>query len=449
MPTFIVWSEYGEIADVAIHLANVEKYETYLHIADKNYKKIADGLVPKVENWWDCLGEGYIWIVDGTGTAPFQDWLREQGESVFGSSEEAADLENDRQLGQDLFRRAGFDQPESHNFTSIDEAISFVEENRDTRWILKQNGDAPKHLNHMGKFDDSVDMLYHLKEMKKEWNEAEFGKFDCDLMEVVTGTEIAASAFWNGHDWMRNKEGKVVGFINFEEKKEADGGMGETCGEMGTVFIGVTEDDPIFEDIMLRPEIGEALAESGFRGAFDINGCITDEGDYVAFEATSRPGVPSSSYEFIEGMEDSGSFFEKVATGSDESIEIKMGVGMVMCVVAKPFPLELHVEETGNSLGERLWPLQNGKPVSQFDKEQAKHIHFYNFALEDTEDGQVYKVATDSGYMLTVTASGNSLPRLRAKLIDYIKENLYLPGMKYRTDIGARAEEFIKENYAH
>src|ERR1700733_15021154 len=99
----------------------------------------------------------------------------------------------------------GFKQPESHNFTDIDEAIDFVKENKDTRYILKQNGDAPKHLNHMGKFKGNEDMIYHLEELKKGWNESQYGSFDCDLMEVVEGVEVAASAFFNGHDWLRDK----------------------------------------------------------------------------------------------------------------------------------------------------------------------------------------------------------------------------------------------------
>ena len=43
---------------------------------------------------------------------------------------------------------------------------------------------------------------------------------------------------------MRNADGKVVAFLNSEEKKEIDSGLGETCGEMGTLFYVTTEDYP-------------------------------------------------------------------------------------------------------------------------------------------------------------------------------------------------------------
>ena len=43
-----------------------------------------------------------------------------------------------------------------------------------TRYILKQEGDASKSINYLAKFDDNTDLIYHLEELKKKWNEAEF-----------------------------------------------------------------------------------------------------------------------------------------------------------------------------------------------------------------------------------------------------------------------------------
>jgi len=49
---------------------------------------------------------------------------------------------------------------------------------------------------------------------------------------------------------MRNADGKVVAFLNSEEKKEIDSGLGETCGEMGTLFYVTTEDHPPVKNIL-------------------------------------------------------------------------------------------------------------------------------------------------------------------------------------------------------
>lgn len=304
------------------------------------------------------------------------------------------------------------------------------------RFILKQNGDAPKSLNHIAKFDDNVDLIFHLETLKKRWSESEFGPIDFDLMEVVEGLEVAASAFFNGTEYMKDKDGNVVGYLNFEEKKEADGGTGETTGEMGTTFMGVTEKNKLFRDIMLKPKIIQALKAIKFRGIFDIN-CIKTKDGIVALEPTCRFGIPATSYEFCVGLDNVGEVIKNVAMGQNTPINVLQGIGMVMCVVAKPYPLEADVDAESTSIGERLWILDKGKPIKEFTKEQKKNIHLFNFYKDED-----YFVATKNGYLLTVTGTGKTIKETREKLIEYIKDNIYLANMKYRTDIGKRVEDF-------
>lgn len=435
MSTFLIFSEYGELLDLALALKR-EGHEVEM-VIDKEYSKIGDGLVTKCKTWWRHIGQNNIWVFDGCERGDLQDWLREKGEAVFGGSKEADRLENDRQLGQKLFRAAGFYQPESKNFKSIDEALKFVTENNDKKWILKQNGNAPKSINYKGEFSNNADMIFHLQELKNKWNEAQYGQVDFDLMEVVEGLEVAASAFFNGHDFLKNKDGKVVGFLNFEEKKEADNGLGETTGEMGTTFIGTTEDNKLFSDILLRPKIKEALITAKFRGVFDINCIKTDKG-LVALEPTCRFGIPATSYEFIEGLENAAEVIDGVARGTDVEAKVKPGVGMVMCVVAKPYPVESDVDDESSSIDERIWPLNGGKPAKNFTPEQLKHIHLQNVYYDNG-----YFVATKNGYILTVTGTGRTIQQSRDKLIEYIKDNIFISSMKYRTDIGLRVEKSL------
>lgn len=437
---FIVMSTFGELLDVAIHLSKVEKEKVLFCVTDPEYKKIGDGIVEKEENWHNCIGKGYIWVIDGCERADLQDWLREQGEYVVGTNKVMSEYEEDRQKGQEFFKKAGFKQPESHNFKDIDKAIEFVRDNPEKRWVMKQNGSAPKSLNHIGKFEGSEDMLYHLDEAKKSWNEHEYGAFDCDLMEFVDGVEVAASAFFNGSDWLRDRNGNVVGWLNFEEKKECDGSMGETTGETGTTFYGCDETNEIFKDILLRDEVTNLLKKTNYRGVFDINGSLTDDG-FVAFEPTSRFGIPATSYEFIAGLQsDTADLLEAMACGYDTPIETKRGWGMVIVVTAAPYPIEGSVSHENTSLGEKLWILEDGSPVDNFSSKQLSKIHLENF-LKD-EDGN-YKVATPNGYLLVVSGTGKTIEKTRERLMDFIKENIYISGMKYRTDIGKRIEGFL------
>lgn len=440
--TFYIISNFGELLDIAIWLEKVCKHKVIFNTLNGDEASIGKGIVTKETDWFKHLGKGYIWVIDGCENAELQDWLRARGESVVGTNVVMSELENDRQKGQQWFREAGFKQPESKNFkgdTAFSEAMDFITENSDKMYILKQNGSAPKHLNHKAHFEDGSDMLFHMEELSKSWNKAAYGEIDFDLMEVVEGTEIAASAFFNGHDFLRNKEGKVVGFLNFEEKKEANGNMGETTGETGTTFIGVDEDNEIFADIIMRPEIVQKLIDSDFRGVFDVNGSLTDEG-YVAFEATSRFGIPSSSYEFTEGLKtDCGIVLAAMAMGRDVPVEVNRDVGMVIVVAAKPYPVEADLEDSATSIGQKLWIVDGGFPAKDFDKEQLQHIHLENFEKDDNGD---YRVATKNGYLLTVTGSGKDIASVREELIEYIEDNIHIAGMKIRTDVGKRIEDF-------
>ncbi len=432
---FFIYSRYGEILDLALHLQQTGN-EVVFHTVDHVYESIGEGLVHKVKEWFPFLEQDYTWIFDGCSDGKLQDWLRSKGESVFGGSQRGDRMENDRQLNQAWFKAAGFHQPKSKNFTDFDSALKFINEHTDALWILKQNGEAPKGLSHMGKFPGGVDMIFHLEELKKKWNECEFGPIDFDLAEIVEGMEVAASAFFNGEDFLRAEDGLLTGFLNFEEKKEANGGTGETCGEMGTTFIQATEKNKLFNKILNRPKIIEGLQKMNFRGVFDIN-CIVGDKGITALEPTMRCGIPATSYEMEAGCANCADVINACAKGEQVVPQLTPGIGMVMCVVAKPFPIEAEVAPEASSQGERLWVLQGGVPQASLSPDQEKHIHLYNFHYSDN----VYRVATKNGYLLTVTASGDKISRVRSGLIKYIKDNLYLSGMKYRTDIGVRVEQ--------
>lgn len=442
---FFIISTYGEMLDVALHLQDVEKHEVKMWIPDQKHKRIGNGLVEKDDQYYRYLDGSWTFLIDGCERGDLQDWLRGANGAgikvpVFGGSRQGDELENNRQMGQAIFKRAGFYQPESQNFQNIDEALAFVKSNTDRLWILKQNGDAPKSLNHAGHFDNNADMLWHLESLKKRWNESQFGQFDCDLMEQVSGLEVAASAYFNGQDFLRNAEGKVVAFLNFEEKKEADGGLGETCGEMGTLFFTTTEDHPLVQEILMRPVLLQAWRDAGVRGIVDVN-CIQTDRGMVALEFTNRPGVPSSSYEFCVATKNFGEVLDNCAKGLRTPIEVEYGWGMVMVLAAKPFPAEADMDEEATSIGEKLWILKNGKPQGTFTGEQKRRIHLENFYRDDEGN---YIVATKNGYLLTVTGYSRmhrSIAAVREELIGYIADNLYISGMKYRTDIGKRVED--------
>jgi phosphoribosylamine-glycine ligase len=109
-------------------------------------------------------------------------------------------------------------------------------------------------------------------------------------------------------------------------------------------------------------------------------------------------------------------------------------------IVAPPFPVEVDLEEPATSLGEKLWIVgKDGKPIDDFTPDQLRHIHLQNFKKNDEGN---YIVATKGGYLLTVTGYGNDIADARKKMLEYIKNNLYITDMGYRQDLGENVEKY-------
>lgn len=438
MGKYFIYSEFGEALDIGLKLQE-EGNEVLWHVENADYHKIGENMLHAAKHWYRHLGMGYTWYVDGTSTGKFQDWLRSKGEFVFGSSDKGAKLEENRQAGQQLFKRMGLYVPFSQNFKDLTAPLDFVKKHRDKKYILKQNV-GPKSINHKTKFDGAEDMIFHLEELKSKWNKAEWGDFDADLMEQVEGTEIAVSAFFNGKNFLKGTDGKIAAFINLEHKKAYDKNLGPTCGEAGTVFITANSDNKLVKQLLENKALIDVLRKVEFRGVFDINGCLTKKG-YVGFETTMRPGVPSSSWEFLSGAGlamKTGDMIDIVAKGLDKPLKLTPGVGIVIVVSAPPYPLEASIEKEATSLDQRLWIFKDKKIQKDFDVEQRNHIHLENFYKDEAGN---YRVATKNGYMYVVSMGGKNIKEAREKCMKYIKDNTYLTDFAWRTDIGEEYEK--------
>lgn len=123
-------SKDGDALDLALRLQH-EGHEVALAIRDREYTKVGDGFgLRKVDDWkaelpW--VGKGGLIIFDQTGWGKEQDKLRKAGYSVVGGSEGGDRLELDRQHAQDVFKKHGIKTVRSRHFTSVDEAIKFVQ----------------------------------------------------------------------------------------------------------------------------------------------------------------------------------------------------------------------------------------------------------------------------------------------------------------------------------
>src|SRR6266566_4025165 len=138
---FLFVSLDGLIADIAWQVVK-EGHEVKLFTESKEEREIADGFVPKTDDWVREVPWSDVVIFDdvlGQGAKAHQ--LRQTGKLVVGGSPYTDQLEDDRAFGQQELKKAGVSIIPQENFHSFDEAIAFVRANPN-RYVIKPSGEA-------------------------------------------------------------------------------------------------------------------------------------------------------------------------------------------------------------------------------------------------------------------------------------------------------------------
>jgi len=409
-------------ADIACRLKQ-EGHDVKFHIIEKDRRDNLENLVPKTVDWkkelvWVGKGENSLIIFDNVGYGKKQDQLRKKGYSVFGGCELGDKLEENRQFGKEVFGHYGLNTVPLINIDSVQDAINFVKRNPHA-WVIKQNGNDGKDFSYVGEFDDGHDIVNVLENFKLRYTDTVI-----TLQQKITGVEIGVGRYFNGHDWVGPIE------INIEHKKLYPGDLGSTTGEMGTLaWYDDDEKNKLFQETLAK--IKPYLEEVDFRGDFDIN-CIVNEEGVFPLEATARFGSPIIHLHTEIHQSPWGDFLKAIADGKPYDLKWRKGYGIVVLVTVPPFPYNQKAKGV-------CW-----KGINVYFDEEAKknleHIHFEEMSVD--RHGQYY-ISGDHGYILYVTEMGKKVKDVMTKTYDLLK-HIYIPKMFYRNDIGLK---FINEDY--
>ncbi|MFH1695330.1 MAG: phosphoribosylglycinamide synthetase C domain-containing protein [Candidatus Micrarchaeota archaeon] len=213
------------IADIAWHVVK-EGHNAKLFVENPEDAEVADGFVPKVDDWEKEVDWADVIIFDdvlGHGTKAKK--LRDAGKLVVGGTPYTDMLEDDRAFGQEELKKHGVPILPYRDFTSFEEAIDFVKANPG-QYVIKPSGEAQniKGLLFIGEEDDGKDVIQVLSDYNKAWSK-KIPLFQ--LQKRVNGVEIAVGAFFNGKEFIYPIN------VNFEHKKLFPGNLGPSTGEMG------------------------------------------------------------------------------------------------------------------------------------------------------------------------------------------------------------------------
>lgn len=390
-----------------------EGHEAKYFIESPEYKDVADGFVPKTDNWEAEVGWADIIVFDDTlGFGEHAKRLREQGKLVIGGTPYTDRLEDDRAFGQEELKRHGVSILSYQNFTDFGEGIAYIRANPG-KYVLKPSASdyAPKGLLFIGNEDDGGDTIRILTAYQNTWSD-KVKAFQLQK-KVTSGVEVAVGAFFNGEKFLEPIN------VNFEHKKLFPGDLGVSTGDMGNSMFW-SKPNALFNATLKNME--PTLQKEGYVGYIDINCIVNGQGIYP-LEFTCRFGYPTLSIQ-AEGIQHPmGEFFWGLATKELTEIRTKKGFQIGAYIVVPPFPFD--DPKTFNSMSKNM-------PVV-FQKPMNDGVYIFEVKLVEDE----WLITGASGVVLTVTGTGNTMREAQRQMYNRIG-NIIIPNMYYRTDIGDR-----------
>ena len=374
---------------------------------------VYNGFIEKVDKWEDYKDWADVIIFDDVEFGEIAEDLRKKGKKVIGGTIYTDKLEMDREFGQMEMKKYGINILPQSQFSDYDQAIEYIKNNPD-RYVFKPSGNVAssgKGLSFLGEEDDGKDIITLLEQNKDVWQK-KAPVFQ--LQKYVSGVEVAAGAYFNGKDFILPIN------INFEHKRIFPGDIGPFSGEMGTLMFW-SKPNTLFK--MTLEKMKPALAESGYVGYVDINCIVNGKGIYP-LEFTCRFGYPTIQIQ-SEGISMlMGEWLYKLANGENFEIKTKKGFQIGVRILV-PTCFTFNDQE--------LIDMYKDLPILFKKQGNLDGVHIEDVKLEEG----VWRIAGESGYLLVITGSGNTVAEAQDKAYSRVK-NVMIQNMFYRTDIGSK-----------
>jgi phosphoribosylamine--glycine ligase len=399
------------ITDIAWQVVK-EGHDVRYYIKKKGARSIGDGFVPKSSDWKaDAEWADVVVFDDVLGMGEDAHRLRKAGKAVVGGTPYTDRLEDDRAFGQNELRGFGIPIIPFEEFSSFDDAITYVKTNP-VRYVIKPSGEAQniKRLLFVGEDEDGTDVIHVLESYKKVYADR---VRTFQLQQRKTGVEIAIGAFFNGNEFLTPIN------VNFEHKKLFPGNIGPSTGEMGTAMYW-SQPNKIFNQTLRKME--EKLREEGYVGYIDLN-CIVNAQGIYPLEFTARFGYPTISIQQEGLTTPMGELLAAMARGEKIELKARSGFQVGVRIVVPPFPFD----------DPKTFEANSEERVIIFRKPDYAGVHIEDVKLVNGE----WVITGTSGVVLIVIGMGNTMRRAQAQAYNRIG-NIMIPNMYYRTDIGDR-----------
>jgi len=389
---------------------------------------VGEGIVEKVANWKSHMDWADM-IVLGNNCElvdEIEPYFK-KGYPIFGCNKKAAELELDREYGQQVFKDCGIEVVPFKAFKTYKEGIAYVLKEKRPFVSKPWGGEADKSLSYVPKGATPLEAAANLVSQLEAW-ERDGLKGEFMLQEMVEGTEMAVGG-WYGpggfSKWINE---------NWEEKRLMNDGFGPNTGEMGTV-VRYVKRSKLFDEV-LKP-VEEVLASLNYVGYVDVNCIILEDGTPIPLEFTVRWGEPHYNLCMALHKGDPAKWMKDLLDGKDTldcSTDICVGIVMAM----RDYPWD------------NLPPEQSeGHPIRGITEKNMDDVYLTS-VMKGTAPcavkGEIKSketFCTAGCYVLTVTGTGSTVLAAHDAAEKVANEINWPPHITRRTDIGARLEEEI------
>lgn len=423
----LIIDQYSSLLFEALR-AQEDGHDVKVWMPFNHYKKpqsVGDGMITKVREWRAYMKWADLIITGGNDVV-----MRElkpfftQGYPIFGCNPQAAELELDRGLGQEVCQEYGIDTLPYEMFNSYEDAAKYVRKTMGTYVCKPWGGTEDKSLSYVS--GSPEDMIWKLG----KWREGGKLKGQIILQKRIDGVEMAVGGWFGRNGWSQ------YFCENFEEKKFMNEGLGCNTGEQGTILRYVT-DSKLFEQC-LEPITGY-LHRIGYVGYVDQNCMVDGKGKAWPLEYTMRFGYPLCAIQDALHQGDSVEWKYDAVCGRDTlKVSNDIAVGVVFSHGDYPASSEGCPENEG-------FPLY-GMTTAMESKVKLWHV---KMGVAPANIGNAIKdiptLCTAGNKIAVVTGTGATVQEASEKAYNVCWKLKPPTNRMFRTDIGERLKKHLPE----
>lgn len=230
----------------------------------------------------------WVWVWDGNHNSDKADRLRKEGFDVIGGHELASRMEDDRQFGADLVKKAGLETPPTFEFDDIESGIDHLEANEDKAYVFKPDEpDEEAWVTTLPSNERDDKANEEMVRVLRSFGEA---KSPYILQERKKGVEVNVEFFvYKGQPYFAH--------ANFECKRKYNRDLGRLIGCSQDIEFVIPIDCKILKNTLWKlvklPEFKD------YSGLLDMNLIVSDRGFYF-LEFCARFGYNSHPNLFMK-----------------------------------------------------------------------------------------------------------------------------------------------------